>query len=156
MKAITWRELESLSTKAKGEARRRAHLNVHPELDDPVQRLFIALEPDTYIRPHRHAEPPRFEFFVLVRGTVEALTFDDNGAITDRVRMTAGKATAVEIPPATWHSYLCLESGTVVLEVKEGPYTASTPDNFADWSPQDDPIEIAAFMQAMRDEISPA
>jgi cupin fold WbuC family metalloprotein len=115
-----------------------------------VQRLFIALEPETYIRPHRHSEPPRWEFFVLIRGAVDALSFSDEGVILERIRMTPGDAAAVEVPPATWHSYLCLESGTVVLEVKEGPYAAPGANNFANWAPDGDPVAIAAYLERMR------
>jgi hypothetical protein len=56
-------------------------LNVHPTLEDPVQRLFIALEPGTYIRPHRHPEPDKWELFVLINGAVDALLLDDDGKL---------------------------------------------------------------------------
>ena len=59
IKTITAAALDELSGKAVAAERRRAHLNVHASLDANVQRLFIATEPDTYMRPHRHPEASR-------------------------------------------------------------------------------------------------
>lgn len=150
MKSIRSQELDDLSAKARREERRRAHLNVHSELDDPVQRLFIALEPETYIRPHRHAEPPRSELLVVIRGAIDAINFDDSGKVTERVRMAPGQVNAVDVPAGTWHSYVCLESGTVVFEAKQGPYTPATANNVASWSPPEGSREVDAFMETMR------
>ncbi len=144
---FTVADLDGLSAKARSESRRRAHLNVHPTLEDPVQRLFIALEPGTYIRPHRHPEPDKWELFVLINGAVDALLLDDDGNPIDRTRMSADAgARAVEIPPNTWHTYVCLEPDTTVLEVKRGPYIPTTEDDFLPWSPHDDPVAVAAYL----------
>ncbi len=56
-KTITAEALAELTRQAGRAERRRAHLNVHDSPDAPVQRFFIAMEPDTYIRPHRHLMP---------------------------------------------------------------------------------------------------
>ena len=60
MKQITFDDLKQQSATAAAAPRLRAHRNFHPELSDPVQRLAIAMEPGTYIRPHRH--PHTFEW----------------------------------------------------------------------------------------------
>jgi cupin fold WbuC family metalloprotein len=60
-----------------------AHRNLHPELSDPVQRLAIAMEPGTYVRPHRH--PHTFELLTALSGRFLVLNFDDNGNVTQRV-----------------------------------------------------------------------
>lgn len=54
MKQITLSDMQQQSEAAATSPRLRAHRNFHPELSDPVQRLAIAMEPGTYIRPHRH------------------------------------------------------------------------------------------------------
>jgi cupin fold WbuC family metalloprotein len=151
IRRFTAQDLASLSHEARSESRRRAHLNVHPTLADPVQRLFIALEPDTYIRPHRHPEPNKWELFVLIDGAVDALVLADDGGLAERIRMAPNTGSrAVEIPPNTWHSYVCLEPGTVVLEVKEGPYVPTEEENFAPWSPKDDPAAVGAYLEWLR------
>ncbi|MGV8352525.1 WbuC family cupin fold metalloprotein, partial [Pseudomonas aeruginosa] len=54
MKQITLSDMQQQSEAAASAPRLRAHRNFHPELSDPIQRLAIAMEPGTYIRPHRH------------------------------------------------------------------------------------------------------
>ncbi|HIC0138358.1 TPA: WbuC family cupin fold metalloprotein, partial [Enterobacter hormaechei] len=54
MKQLTFNDLRKQSAQAANSPRLRAHHNFHPELSDPVQRLAIAMEPGTYVRPHRH------------------------------------------------------------------------------------------------------
>lgn len=152
---FTSAELEGLSATAAAAQRRRAHLNVHPGLEDPVQRLFIALEPGTYIRPHRHPEPNKWELFVLIKGAVDALLLDDDGGVLERIRMSATGARAVEVPPNAWHSYVCLEPETVVLEVKEGPYVPSTEPNFGPWAPEEGSAAAAGYL-AWLERASPA
>lgn len=68
--------LRGLSTEAARSPRRRKNLNVHPVLEDPVQRLFNALEPGTYACPHRHARDNGWELMVVVRGAFALLCFD--------------------------------------------------------------------------------
>lgn len=59
MKRFDQSLLDTLAVSAAASLRRRANHNVYPTLDAPVQRFFNALEPDTYVRPHRHRTPPR-------------------------------------------------------------------------------------------------
>ncbi len=151
MKQVTHDDLARLTSQAAAAARRRAHLNVHAALEEPVQRLFIAFEPGTYVRPHRHPEPNKWELVVLISGAIDLLTFDDDGRLEARVAMSAERARAAEIPPSTWHSYVAHDSGTVLLEVKEGPYIASTPANFAAWAPaENDAAAVAPYLERLR------
>lgn len=87
---------------------------------------------------------------MLIAGALDALTFDDAGVLIERVRMATDAARAVEIPAAAWHSYVCLEPGTVVLEVKRGPYVPTAASDFAAWAPHDDPDAVAEYLAWMR------
>ena len=71
--------LDSLVAKAKESPRKRAHHNLHPELSDPVQRLCIAMEPETYVRPHRHSDPETWEVLMILRGSLALNIFDEKG-----------------------------------------------------------------------------
>ena len=136
MKLIDRQLLDSLTEKAKNSPRKRAHHNLHPELSDPIQRLCVAIEPGTYIRPHRHASPDTFEVFLLLRGSAVFLVFDDTGKVTERsVLKAGGPVMAVEIPPRTWHAMASLESGTIFFEIKQGPYAQPAEHHVASWSP---------------------
>lgn len=136
MKRIDRRLLSTLSTQAAAAPRLRAHHNLHPELNDSVQRLCIAMEPGTYVRPHRHSEPASWEILLVLSGAVTLLLFDDNGQVTERIELSAcGETSAVEIPAHAWHAVASTQPGTVVFEVKQGPYMPIAEINYAPWSP---------------------
>jgi cupin fold WbuC family metalloprotein len=150
IRIITADELGSLGEAAASAPRRRAHLNIHTALDAPVQRLFIATEPDTYMRPHRHPEAHKWEFFVVLAGELHLLIFADTGELTGRIPMSAQAVRAVEIPPGTWHAYVCMRPGTLALEVKEGAYLPTQPQDFGSWSPPESAPEAPDYLAWMR------
>lgn len=132
MKALTPTQLDELSRQAQASPRRRANANLHQELADPIQRLAIAMEPDTYVRPHRH--PHTWELLYPLRGRFLVLHFDDAGRVTQRTVL--GEDCAVlENPAGTWHAVLSLDVGGIIFEVKHGPYTPIADADYAPWSP---------------------
>jgi cupin fold WbuC family metalloprotein len=136
LKAITDARLKELSGAAAALPRRRKNLNLHPLLDDPIQRLFNAMEPGTYVRPHRHDRPEGWELMLAVRGAFAILAFDDAGQVLERVELRAeGGVAAVEIPARTWHALVVMAPGTVMFEVKPGPYSPVDDKDFALWAP---------------------
>ena len=139
MKIIDKQLLDETTERAKQSARLRMNHNFHEVLDDPVNRLLNAMEPDTYIRPHRHWNPDKNEIFLLLRGKVAVFIFDDTGRITDTILLDPlNGCYGGEIPPGVWHGLLVLESGTVIYEIKEGPFAPLKPENMAPWSPSAD------------------
>lgn len=152
MRLLTQDRIRELSAQAAASARRRRNLNLHAELADPVQRLCNAFEPGTYVRPHRHLGADRWELFVALSGSVVVLTFDDDAAVRDRVAVSAtGPVIAVEIPAGTWHTLACNAAGTVLFEVKPGPYAALTDKDFAPWAPAEGDPRCAAFERWYRE-----
>ena len=144
MKAITLADLRALSAEASTAARRRKNLNLHPALTDPVQRLLNALEPGTYVRPHRHTAPAKWELMAIIAGRALLLVFDDDGVVRERIELDAA-TPVVEVPPATWHTLVALEAGTVLLEIKAGPYVPAVPQDFAAWAPVEGSDAAIAF-----------
>jgi len=134
--AVTTDLLEDLSRRAASTSRRRLNHNLHPTLDDPIQRLLNAFEPGTYLRPHRHLDPPRWELFACLRGRAAVLIFDDRAVVSLRTVVDpAGPAVAVEVAAGVCHTIVSLATGTVMLEVKPGPYVALSDKDFAPWAP---------------------
>ena len=128
--------LSALSATAQSVPRLRKNHNVHTRLDDSVQRLYNAMEPGTYVRPHRHPHPDRWEFFQIVSGCAAVLTFDSQGTVLERLVLSAdGPKLAVEIPGNLWHTIASLQAGTVLFEIKQGPYQAVSDKDFAAWAP---------------------
>lgn len=139
-----------LSDSAATAPRRRANLNLHPNLEDPVQRLLNAIAPDSYVRPHRHAAPTaRWELFVILSGSLAILTFDNAGTVTERIELDAsGAVRVVEVPAGVWHTVIALQAGTVVIEFKQGPYAPLSDKDFVGWAPrEDDPAAQAMIVR---------
>jgi cupin fold WbuC family metalloprotein len=131
MKVFGTDYLNELTAQAQSSPRKRQHLNIHESYADPCQRLFKAIEPSSYIRPHRHATDPRDELLIAVRGSMALVTFDEQGMVTKVVRFGTGKngenfAVGAEVQANTWHTVIALESGCVLLEVKAGPSTPAS------------------------------
>ena len=136
MKILSNSVLDELSGRAVASSRRRMNHNLHERLDDPVQRLLNAIEPGTYIQPHRHLDPPTWEVFLMVRGSGAILTFDDDGTVISRLELReGGPVRGVEISAGAWHTIVSKETGTVFFEVKQGPYVPPQPVNRAVWAP---------------------
>jgi cupin fold WbuC family metalloprotein len=140
--------LDEVSAKAKASPRRRMNHNLH-QYEDRVQRMLNALEPHTYVRPHRHMDPPKIEMFVILRGRTAVLIFDDEGEVQNCIILSPNGTCVVDIPPGHWHSLVALEPGTVVIEAKDGPYVASTDKDFASWAPRENSREAAAWLERM-------
>jgi len=135
-KEVGHKELATLLAAAAASPRRRANLNLHPALADPIQRFFNCLEPGTFVRPHRHA-PGRWELFVLIQGKAGVLLFSPGGAISQRVLLAPSASLAVEIPGGVFHTLVALAPATLLFEVKPGPYEAGSDKEFAPWAPHE-------------------
>ncbi len=120
--------LDSITLQAKESPRLRMNYNLHESLDSRAQRLFNALEPGTMLPAHRH--PNTAETYVLLRGKLKVLFYNDKKEVTDEYSLDPLEGNyGVHIPKGQWHTLEVLESGTVIFEVKDGPYTPITPDN---------------------------
>lgn len=113
--------LDSVSKQAKESPRLRMNYNLHEKLTDSTHRFFNAMEPGTVVPIHRHQNCA--ETFILVRGSMRVVLYDDDrNVIEDTILSAGGDNYGIHIPTGVWHWVDILESGTVTFEVKEGPY----------------------------------
>ena len=113
--------LDSVSKQAKESPRLRMNYNLHEKLTDSTHRFFNAMEPGTVVPIHRHQNCA--ETFILVRGSMRVVLYDDDrNVIEDTILSAGGDNYGIHIPKGVWHWVDILESGTVTFEVKEGPY----------------------------------
>lgn len=110
---------DRLTEQAKFNSRLRCNLDLRNSPEDQSQRMLNAIEPGTVMPVHRH----RFtsETCVCVRGHFEEYFYDAQGNLTETVDMVPG-GVVLNIEKGQWHSLKSLESGTVLLEAKDGPY----------------------------------
>ena len=155
MKIITQDKLDQLSKDAAISERQRKNLNMHDDYADPCQRLFNAMEPGTYIRPHRHIYPPKAECFMAIRGKFALLTFDDEGVVEKVVCFGVGcDAVAIDLPPGAWHSLVVLDPGSIFFETKPGPYIPLSDKDFAPWAPAENSLPAHEYLSSLMKFIS--
>ncbi len=146
--------LDQLSFEASISPRKRKNYNFHKEDSDCLQRMLNALEPGTYIRPHKHINPGKREVFILLKGIIAVLEFDDRGNITDHIILDRDKGNyATEITLGAWHTALSLEKGSVYYEVKDGPYDAAKDKIFANWSPEESSENAPLYLKNIINKI---
>jgi cupin fold WbuC family metalloprotein len=154
MKIIHQDKLLQLSCEAAAAPRLRKNLNLHDDYADPCQRLLNALEPGTYIRPHRHLSPAKAECFLAVRGRMTLLVFDDDGAIECVVPFGEGSdIVVIELPPGAWHTLIPVVAGSVFFETKPGPYEPLSDKDFAPWAPAEGSAEASTYLAGLVEEL---
>lgn len=143
--------LDAVSAEAKASPRLRKNRNFHRDDEQPGHRLLNAIEPGSYIAPHRHLDPSKDETMVVLRGRLGLVLFDDAGqAVSAPTLGAGGDALGVDIPHGAWHSVLALDAGTVFLEAKAGPYRALTAEERAPWAPAEGDAAADAYWQTLR------
>ena len=149
MKLISEELLDGVTRAAQENSRLRMNYNFHESLDAPIHRLLNALEPGTYLPPHRHSD--KEETYVVLRGSLWTFFYDDSGNVTEKVCLNPAAGTyGVEIPVGTWHSIVVLETGTVIFEIKSGPYQPLPPEDIAPWAPAPSDTEgVAEYIKRM-------
>ena len=141
LQTISATQLDKVIEEAAASPRKRSHLLLHAGPDDQVQRLLIAAQPGTYVRPHRHSG--QWEMLALHRGRLDVLTFDSGGGVLTRLTLDQS-APIVQIPISVWHSCVVRDPYTVVLEIKPGPYH---PNEFAAWAPEEGEVTTKSYLQ---------
>lgn len=147
--------IESISALAQHSDRKRKNYNFHKIASDPLQRLINAIEPYSYIQPHKHENPDKREVFFVLRGRMAVIEFDDNGEILDYIILDSKTGNiAVEIPERTWHSIISLEKGSVSYECKDGPYNPENDKNFAEWAPKEGDSNCIAYIENILEKLN--
>jgi len=150
-------DLELIQRKARDARRspRRREIHVFHEGDaDPLQRMLNAIQPGSYIRPHRHLDPPKSESVVMLQGTLGYVSFTADGAPDEESFLLLERERGVygcDIRPGVWHTILALAPDTVIFEVKPGPYSPANDKDFAPWAPLEHSPEAPAFLAQIED-----
>ena len=142
--------LAQLTKTAETSPRLRMNHNFHPSNESVCHRLLNAIEPGSYIRPHRHLDPEKDETFVLLRGRLGVICFNHQGGVDSTALLTAGTDQAVTtILHGIYHTAVSLAPGTVFFEAKAGPYVPFSEAEKAPWAPEDYSPETADYQQQL-------
>ena len=126
--------LDDLTAQAKASSRLRMHYDLRDTVEDLSQRMLNALEPGTVIPVHRHNETS--EEVIVLRGCVEEIFYDAIGKETAHYRLepispsaTNNSVPAIHVPMGQYHSCKSLQSGSVIIEFKNGKYDPETTED---------------------------
>ena len=135
---ITQQILDQLTEEAKASPRMRMNMDLRNGAEDQSQRMLNAIEPGSELPIHRHQKTS--ETVVCLRGRlvweyyqelkVDSLKLKDSSEVqSSRVQKVQeielspnGPVVALNVPAGQWHTVKALESGSCILECKEGAY----------------------------------
>ena len=118
---ITQTLLDELTARAKASPRLRMNYDLRNSAEDGSQRMLNAIEPGSPLPIHRHRKSS--ETVVCLRGRLQEVFYSEAGEETEVIELApGGDCVALNIPIGQWHTVRVLESGTVILECKDGPY----------------------------------
>jgi cupin fold WbuC family metalloprotein len=147
--------LDAVSAQARSSPRLRRNRNFHEGDDSRCHRLLNAIEPDSYIRPHRHLDPEKAETIVVVRGRIAVVFFSEDGRETESAILEAGgPLVGVNVAPGRFHSLIALTSGSVFFESKAGPYRPLDSAELARWAPEEGAEEAGAYRARLVEHLS--
>lgn len=122
----------------------------HPSAGATLHRMLNAMQPHSYIPPHRHANPPKDESVIVLKGTLGCLIFSDVGAVEQAHVLGANRpAFGIDIHAGIFHTFVALEADTVMFEVKQGPYEKTSDKDFASWAPRESAPEAKAYLEQL-------
>jgi cupin fold WbuC family metalloprotein len=139
-------DIEVLRQAVRRTPKRRVRINAHPGSEDGLHEMIIAIEPGSYIRPHKH--PGKSEAFHIIEGQVDIVVFDEQGSI-DRIVSLAAKGGRhpfyYRMSTAHFHTLIIRSDLLVVHEITNGPFVP-TGTIYAAFAPEEgDATKAAAF-----------
>lgn len=125
---ITQELLDDLTRQAKSSPRLRMNLDLRNSPEDQSQRMLNAIEPSSPMPIHRHQKTS--ETVVCLRGRLVWEFYDEVGNCTETIELSPNSlVVALNVPKGQWHTVKALESGSVIMEVKDGPYEPMRPED---------------------------
>jgi cupin fold WbuC family metalloprotein len=144
---MTWIDrplLDAVTAEATRSPRLRKNRNFHGSNEDRCHRLLNAVEPGSYVRPHRHADPEKGESILVLAGRLGIVLYGEDGRIERAVVAGPAEETiGVDLPAGTFHTLVALDPGTVFFEAKGGPWAPLTPEEKAPWAPDEGEVGAA-------------
>lgn len=148
---ITRQILDEISIQARQSPRLRKNYNFHHSDEDICHRLLNAMEPGSYIQPHRHLDTNKDETLVVIRGKMGLIIFDDYGNIEKKALLElADHAMMVNIPHGKFHTWISFEERSVFFESKAGPFLPLTEEEKAFWAPKEGDESSAGYLASLK------
>lgn len=155
MRIINKDDLESLSRIASTNKRLRQHVNLHNNFKENCQKLINAIQPDSYIQPHRHFSDPKTELLSVIKGEFAVVFFSNIGDVIDIYFLhengtRKNSCKIIEIESTEWHTVIALKPDSILLEIKAGPFDPHQAKDFAIWAPNEDTTEMKDYFEDLK------
>ncbi len=134
--------------------RRREIHRFHAADAANLHRMINAMQPGTYVRPHRHQNPAKDEAFVALSGRMGFICFHDDGSFSRddcAVIDAAAGSYAVDAPAGGWHAVIALTPDTAIFEIKPGPYSPMSDKDFAPFAPAETDPAALDYLRGVED-----
>ena len=155
MKKINANLIQEVLQKANDSPRKRINYNFHDGDRDPLQRMLNAMQPGTYLQPHKHENPDKREVFMALTGKFVVIQFHDDGTISDYMILNPAQMEfAAEVQARTYHTIICLAPNSVIYELKDGPYDPSDDKSFASWAPKEGAPGCAEYLHRLLTQLN--
>ncbi len=142
--------LNDVCAEAQASPRQRKNRNFHSHDQAPCHRLLNAIEPGSYVAPHRHLDPNKEETMIVLRGRLGCVEFDEQGGILSYAALSIDHGVmAINLPVGRYHTVFALEPNTVFFEAKAGPYQPLSPEEKAPWAPAENSPDAPAYLQSL-------
>jgi len=148
--------IEEKANHAKDNARLREIHNFHNSDEATLHRMLNALQPKSYIMPHRHLKDPKEETIIVLQGSLGCMCFEDDGGIIEDSMCYLSlnsNQIGIDIRVGVWHTIFALEPDTVVFEVKSGPYKKASDKEFASWAPDYNSEKTIEYLAHLEDAL---
>ncbi len=160
---ITEELVAAVIEQARRSPRRRTNYNFHADNGDNPHRFLNVFLEGSYVQPHRHRTVPKAESFIVLRGHMVAMVFDDSGEVISGHILGPGPfdglaparvtskvvAHGIDLAPGVWHTVAALTPVAVCYEVKPGPWDPATDKEFAEWAPAEGSPGAAEYLQSL-------
>lgn len=144
---LTLTMVGNLLTMSRESPRKRIIQRIHKNDGDAVHRMFNAMQPGTYITPHRHLHPPKAETIMVVAGAMLFVEFTDDGQLKRHTLLQPGtEVFGVDVAPHVYHTFIALKPDTLIFEIKDGPYVQASDKDMPDWAPKEGTDEAEPYL----------
>jgi cupin fold WbuC family metalloprotein len=148
-------DMQLLRQGAANSPRGRVRINAHPSDDDMLHEMFIAIQRNSYIRPHLHAG--KSEAFHIVHGEVDIVVFEENGSLREVVPLgdgSSGRAFYYRMSQPFFHTLLIRSDILIVHEITNGPFIRGG-TRFASFAPEESDADgIADFLRQLQSRVA--
>lgn len=145
----------NLLSQSRESPRKRMLQPLHKSHEAGVHKMFNALQPGTYIPPHRHLHPPKTETLLVISGSLLFVRFNEDGTVDSHTLIQPGtEIFGIDVQPDVYHTFVALKPDTLIFEVKDGPYEQASDKDMPEWAPAEGSEEAEPYMLELLKELA--